>query len=153
MKSKPKLSATVDAWAKALGIQNRTLKVRLTKAGIKTPAGAQITAREIFRALTDDAGAERTALVKAKRIAQEFENRRMAGELVQIEISDKRVWQDILMPLKSELDLIGDKLAGLVNPENPAMAHRVLSEWSEQVLRNIRQAGKVLKPKTQGKGE
>ena len=143
MKRKIELTATVDRWAKAIGIQHRTLQIKLTKAGIMVEPHGLLSARQVFTAMQGDGAAERTRLVTAKADAQEMENRRRDGELVEIAVANRMMWGDILMPLRTELDMVGENLAALVNPDNVELATKFLIKWAEQVKQNISRHAKT----------
>lgn len=144
MKPLKQFTGTIHAWSRALGIEPKTLTQRLTKAEIHTTPGAEITARQVMKAMTGDDRAEKTALIRAKRIAQETENREREGELVEMAVAEKAIWHDTVLPLKREIETMPDSVCALVNPENPALAHSVLTGWAEQFFVRIGNATEQL---------
>mgnify|MGYP001545184678 CR=1 FL=1 len=144
-----KVCATVNGWAVELAIDQQTIQRRLTLAGTKPVGGVLYDARTIFSAIHG----EKDVLLNRKRVAEaealERENLEAEGILVNIEEADKRIWNEILMPVNVELELVADKLAALVNPSDPERAHKVLNDWSEQgrkQINNETRNGQVRKP-------
>jgi hypothetical protein len=141
------VATTVNGWAVELAIDQQTIQRRLTKAGIPPKPLVLYSARDVFAALHGDK--EAMQLRKATAEAEQLERENLEAEkvLVRIEEVEKRVWQEILLPVKTELDLISDKLAALVNPENPDAAHKILTEWSDQVKKQINEKKQITKEK------
>jgi phage terminase Nu1 subunit (DNA packaging protein) len=80
------VKATLQAWATALGMEHRTLSVRMVKAGFQTPKHALIPAGQVYVALLGDKDAERIRLLKAQAEAQEFKNRETSGRLIDVDV-------------------------------------------------------------------
>jgi len=140
------VATTVNGWAVELAIDQQTIQRRLTIAGTPPQPLVLYSARTVFNALYGDKEAMQMRKTTAETEALERENLKEEGLLVDISEADKRMWSEILLPVKTELDLIADKLAALVNPENPDAAHKILTEWSDQVKKQINEK-KEIKPK------
>jgi len=131
------VATTVNGWAVELAIDQQTIQRRLTQAGTPPQPLVLYSARTVFNALYGDKEAMQMRKTTAETEALERENLKEEGLLVDIVEADKKMWSEILLPVKTELDLIADKLAALVNPENPDAAHKILTEWSDQVKKQI----------------
>lgn len=134
---KSQLTATLFAWQTELCMDGDTLRRKLAKAEIKHEPRGLIRAREIIKALV---GGKDEALIRkatAEAIAIERENKVADGLLVELPVAEKAIWQALLMPLKQELELMPEKLAALVSPENPEGAQQILQDWVEQIKKQI----------------
>jgi len=121
---------SLNAWSKALGLDEKTLASRLSKAGL--PNGGQIPARDVVAALagSKDATVIRLNTARAERL--ELENRVRDAELINIPSAERLFWQELLFPLKQELDMMAEKLAPLLTGDESERL-TVLRDWWETV--------------------
>jgi len=131
------VATTVNGWAVELAIDQQTIQRRLTKYGMPPKPLVLYSARDVFAAIHGDR--EAMLLRKATAEAEQLERENLEAEKILVNVAElePRVWGEILLPIKVEVDLVADKLAALVNPENPDAAHKILTEWSEQVIKQI----------------
>lgn len=135
MANKDKLSLT--SAAVAFGVAKETLRRALARAEIKTGDGATFTIRQCHNALAGDVRGERARLLRAQADKQEMANRVRDGALVEPPTAERIFWAELLGPLKQELDAMPQKLAPLVNPENPKSAQDLLFAWVEDTKRKL----------------
>ena len=126
---------TLNAWAKAIAVQERTLAIRLTKAGFKN--NGLISAKEIIDAMCGEKDASIIRLNDAKAKQLEQKEKIRDEVLVELPVAERELWGNLLGPLKQEMDAMPDKLAPLVNPESPASAKKLLFEWTENTKKKL----------------
>ena len=149
--ARKRIEANLSTWASELGMAIQTISRKLVKNGLSTDPGDLITARDLFRCLYDQREEALTRQALASAEEMERENKRADNLLVDLPVAEKELWQRILLPLKTEIDLCADKVASLANPDNPDQAHRVLTEWAEQVKKQISEATNKQETKTKKK--
>lgn len=133
----PKISFSLNAWCRAIGIQEKTLAIRLTKAGTKINAYGEITARQIIDAMCGGKDESIIRLNNSKAEAIEQKQRVKNGELVDLPVAERVLWAELLFPLKQELDLMPSKLAPLVSPDNPKAAQKLIFEEVEKIKNKL----------------
>jgi hypothetical protein len=140
-KKSNQVSATLKAWAESLSIDPSTIKRKLARQEIKFEPGVPLTAMEIFRALNaesekDQAITERT---REETRAKKRENDIAEKRLHDLDEVERLVWQDLLLPLRHELEQMPAAMCGLCNPQEPESAKKILEQWVEKVKSNIRE--------------
>ena len=141
------IEATLYAWENELGMQGGTLKQKLAKADIRFNAGDQLRGRDIWKACTGEKEEAQIAKLKAETVQLERENKVEDGVLISLPDAERALWDGLLSPLRTELELVADKLASLVNAEHPEAAHKILTEWSETTRKMIEQQNQKRKNK------
>ncbi len=137
MKRSNPLTGTLHAWSRALGVEPKTIGQRLTKCGVKLIPQGSYTAKQIFLALHNDRDEARTRKLFAEAQIAELELKEKEGSLVNYAEAEKVFFTDWMMPAMTEINFIGERCAALANPENPGQAFKVLSEWAEQMKKQI----------------
>ena len=133
------IRATLTAWSKNLAISREALTRRLHDALVDWESSETLTAAQVYRAMLSDkdAALTRKALAEADRIEREEKEARK--ELVNLAEVEKVVWQDCLMPLRTELEQMPRSLCAMCNPQDQDTAQKVLEQWVEKVKANIRE--------------
>ena len=122
---------TISAWSKAIGVSESTLEVKLTKEGL--PNKGLIRARDIISAMAGERDASIIELNREKTAALALARRKEEGELIDLPTVERLIWQELLGPLKQEMDLMPAKLAPLLG-DDPV---KVLTEWVEETKRKL----------------
>ena len=122
---------TISAWSKAIGVSESTLEVKLTKEGL--PNKGLIRARDIISAMAGERDASIIELNREKTAALALARRKEEGELIDVPTVERLIWQELLGPLKQEMDLMPAKLAPLLG-DDPV---KVLTEWVEETKRKL----------------
>ena len=130
------ISYSMHAWCKAIGIQEKTLAIKLTKAGHNVGKG-KITAKQIVDAVAGEKDAAMVRNLDAKTRAIEQKEKMKDGTLVEIPTAERILWAQLLGPLKQEMDAMPQKLAILINPDNPSSAQAILFNWAEDTKRKM----------------
>ncbi len=132
--------AKLNAWSNALGVDFAVLQKMLTRAEIEYKSGDLISAQKIFQALTfrneKDEAIARQANAKAEE--QEMINAERRKELMELSQIEKIIWNDLLGPLRLELEQMPKSLCGMCNPEEPDVAQKVLEQWVEKTKSNLK---------------
>jgi len=131
------ISFTMNAWCKAIGLQEKTLAIRLTKAGHKIESGQLISAKQIVDAIGGEKDAAMTRLTDERTLALEQKRKLKDSTLVEVPTAERILWAELLGPLKQELDAMPQKLAQLVNPDNTPFAQKTLLDWVEDTKRKL----------------
>lgn len=144
-KTKSKLiEATISAWASAYNCTFDTFEMMLQRAGIKHKSGELLSAQDVFQAVSfrseKDEAIARAANAKAEE--QEMENAVRRKELMELSGIEKKIWNDLLAPLRTELEQMPKSLCSLCNPEEPEVAEKVLHQWVEKTKTNIQEKNK-----------
>jgi len=138
------ITASINAWAAALGMQHKNFCALLRRCDIEYKAGQDLPAHTVFKAVTfrseKDEAIARQANAKAEE--QEMINAERRKELMELAAIEKTIWGDLLAPLRLELEQMPKSLAGLVNPESPEVAEKALLNWVEKVKLNIAEKNK-----------
>lgn len=139
MKNRPKIELTLFGWQDELGIEVKTIRSRLIKAGVEIIPHQKLSAYTVLTALSSkgekDEALTRKAMAEAESI--ERENKKEDGLLIDLPEADKAIWSRVLSPLRTELETMPDRLAGLVNPDEQERAHGILQDWVEQTKKQI----------------
>jgi hypothetical protein len=135
MADRNKLSLT--SAAVAFGVAKETLRRALARAEVKTGDGATFTIRQCHNALAGDVRGERARLLRAQADKQETGNRIRDGALVELPTAERILWAQLIGPLKQEMDAMPQKLAPLINPENPTSAQKMLFDWVDDTKRKM----------------
>ena len=139
-KFKSQISASINAWAQALGISHENFCIMLRRADVKYNPGQDLYAPDVFEAITYQSEKDKAVARKANADAEsrEMENAKTRKELMELAQIEKVVWNDLLQPLRTELEQMPRSLCALVNPEEPETAERVLQQWVEKTKANIK---------------
>lgn len=131
--------ATVNAWAKAYGVDQGRMATILQRAGIEYKPGTLLDAVDFIKSITfrseKDEAIARQANAKAEE--QEMENAQRRKELMEMAEIERMVWNDLLAPLRQELEQMPKSLSALCNPEDQDTAQAVLEQWVERTKLNI----------------
>jgi hypothetical protein len=133
------ISATLHSWATSLGIHREALTLRLNRANIKFVTGTEIDAKDVFTAMTGDKDAAMTRKLTAEAEREERENRVAAGELLDCAAIEKKLWSEMLQPLRTLLEQQANECAANCNPQNPEVAKAVLTQWLERAKLAIKE--------------
>ncbi|MDE2099870.1 MAG: hypothetical protein KGL39_21635 [Patescibacteria group bacterium] len=137
---KNELSGTIAAWSKALHVADETLISKLKRIDYVIKPGQKIPVGPIFKALLGEKDQLKLELLREQKRKEERENNEAEKNLIVISEAEKKLWNDLLAPLKVEVELIADKIAALCNPDHPELAHKQLTAWSEQTKKQILQS-------------
>lgn len=134
------IKATFSAWADSCGLTVENLKQKFTRCGLEWKTGVMVPACQVIQAITfrneKDEAIARQANAKAEE--QEMINAERRKELMELAQIEKIVWNDLLAPLRLELEQMPKSLCGMCNPEEPEVAQKVLGEWVEKTKLNIK---------------
>ncbi len=98
------IQATLQEWATSLGIERRTLEVKLVKNGIEFEKRSRsLTAKQVLDAMIGDFNAEKLRLTSAQAMAVEMENAEKAEVLNKRVDVERIVWEECLSPLRDQL--------------------------------------------------
>jgi len=135
----PQISATMTRWAVNLGMHRDALKRRLVESGIPFGDATELTAADVFKASHGDKEKALTRKLNADADDQERKNKVADGELLQLPAIEKKLWQDLLQPLRLEIEQMSEQLAGMCNPESPEVAKGVLRNWTESLKLKLKE--------------
>ncbi len=116
-----------------------TLRRGLRSNGVPVTKGSEYSLLEIFNALAGDLKLER---VRAARLDNEERERKAAiekGELCNLQEVERVVWLEGLLPLKQAMDAMPASIAAQCNPDSPALAREVLTNWVTGFKNGIRE--------------
>lgn len=130
--AKGQISATLFHWAENLGIDSTTLKRRLNEQSINYEPSS-LSAQQVFKAMYGDKEAAMTKKLLAESAKVERENRVADGELLEMPVIEKKLWVDLLSPLRLALEQMPEQMAGMCNPESPDVAKGVLRRFVEDL--------------------
>lgn len=133
------ISGNIATWAKALGIHRDALTRRLNRSDVKFGAGDLIPARDVYKALSGDKDAAMVRKLQAEAEAQERDNRKEDGELLESAAIEKKLWQDLLQPLRTEIEQMPKTYAAMANPQDPETARKVLEQWVEKTKQGLKE--------------
>lgn len=119
------------------GVPRETLRRKLQQMVLNDGQVAQAdradwTIAECHKALSGDLTEEKTLLTRAQRIAQETENRIIAGDLTPSE-KVKRDTNAIFGPIIARIKSI-PSIASLCNPSDPENARLALTQWMRETM-------------------
>lgn len=135
MKTKTKLTATLDTWSKAIGVDERTLKIRLTKAGVKVEPFGQLTARQIIKAMTGEKDAAVIRKLTAEAEKTEMQNKIRDGQLIELATADRELWFNLYLPFKQALEAMPNEVSPLC--VSPDAARAALTQHLENIKSKI----------------
>lgn len=144
------ISASLQAWATALGMERRTLESRLTRAEYQAPKqGGKIPARVIYVALVGDKEAEQVRALKLDNEERERNAKRETGEL--FPLADLEAWlsQHYLVPMSNVFAGMAAAIDTRCNSQDPAQARRAIEDYVEGTVKPALRAA-LEKPKTKG---
>ncbi len=132
------ISATIHNWANSLAIDDDTLRKRLVVSGVKVAKNGQLmTAKEIWDALKGEKPSERLATAQA--IEKERENKIAEGELITLTEVEELISKLLTLPLRQVLIALPSTLDVRCNPDHPQTSRTALREWSDEVLKLLRE--------------
>lgn len=138
-KDNPQITASLSSWATNLGVNREALKRRLNEHGIVYGDATQLTAAQIFKAMVGDKDAAMTKKLLAEASERERKNREAEGELFELPAIEKKLWNDLLQPLRQSLEQAPEQLAGLCNPADPDVAKTVLRRFVEDLKLKLKE--------------
>jgi phage terminase Nu1 subunit (DNA packaging protein) len=128
------LAFSINAAAVACGMDDKTLRSKLSKAGIKQSKAGLITLRQFYISVTGDKEAEQTRLIKAQADIAEREDAEARVESVQF-----RVMQAIIeranSAVKQALIDIPARWASRFNPTDPELAKAAADTCIDELLK------------------
>jgi hypothetical protein len=135
--------ATLTAWSESYGMDEQTLKRKLTKSGYVVKLREDISAKVVLNAIMGDKAEAEVRLKLAQAIDQERKNKIADGEM--IPLAENLAWQDrTLMPIRQRLLSLSGAMAHLCNPTDPKHAEDQLTRWVNETLSMLRtEIGKV----------
>lgn len=129
------LNASTWAWAKALGIDDRSLAKKLAKTGLDVHTRKEFTASEVFGALIGELErakiAEKLENVKLKK----SKNLERKSALVKMADAQKLFTETLVIPVRQLLTSAPTTLDARVNPGDPAFARAALNAWVDESLK------------------
>ena len=138
--AKSDIRASINAWSIAFGMSHENLCILLRRADIQYTPGQDISASDVFAAVTmrseKDAAISRQANAKAEE--QEMINAERRKQLMNVAQIEKVIWGDLLQPLRLEMEQMPKSLCALVNPQEPESAEKTLQQWVEKIKLNIK---------------
>ena len=134
---------TVAQWAKAWGIEHRTLQRKLAAAGYTIKPKEKVPLIAFGNAILGEKAAAEVRLKTAQAADQERKNRIADGET--ITLAANLAWQDkVLMPIRQRLLSMSGTVAHLCNPTDPVHAAATIDRWVNETLSMLRaEIGKV----------
>ena len=136
--------ATCSAWAQGMGVEQPTLIKMLQRAGVPYISGTKLNFVDIWKAISfrseKDEAMARQANAKAEEI--EMDNAARRKELMDVAQIQRIIWNDLLGPLRQELEQMPKNLGGLCNPDSPDTACAVLTDWVEATKQQLERADK-----------
>lgn len=135
----PPIQWTILAAATEFGCSRETIMKGLRTNGFEPDENSRYTTIQIHTALAGDLKLERTRRERAEADKVERENREKAGELMEIQACEKKLWSDLLAPIKQELEQMAKILAPILCPNDYAGAERILSQWAEKLKLKLRE--------------
>lgn len=126
---------TITDAAREWGIDDETLKRRLTQAGVKLEKGATYTTRQISDAVVGSLQREKIRLTSADADLKERDRFERDGILIRVDDAKKLI-ADALGPIRSSLVSWPMALASRCNPGDPELARVVLAEAVKNLLTN-----------------
>lgn len=127
----------MSAWCRAIGAGEKTLSIKLTKAGHRVPAQGLISAKQIIDAMCGEKDAAVVRNLDAKTRQLEQKEKLKDGTLVEIPTAERILWNELLGPLKQELDAMPQKIAPMVNPDDSPSAQKALFNWVEDTKKKL----------------
>jgi len=131
------VTATLNAWASEMGIDQQTLERRLVRSGYTRPASGwgQVSFKKIYVAIMGDEQAEKIRNLKADADRKEREEQVAKGELFPMAELEPWLVQNYVQPMAAIMGSAPSTLDTRCNPEHPEIARRALSEWFEGMVK------------------
>ena len=133
------IEATINQWAESLAMEPRTLGRRLSRAGITVKPRQQLTATDIFKALTSDKEAAQARESNARADLLEMEKAEKEKRTIDVAEMEK-VLRDIHLPIRQRFLALPSEACHLCNPTDPMFAHAALLAWVDMSLPIIRES-------------
>lgn len=127
------ITATLNAWATSMGVDQQTLERWLVNAGFNKPKSGwgDITYRKIEKAVLGDEQKEKIRNLKADADRKEREELERRGELVDKTEVEAWIVQKFIAPFSNILSSAPSTLDTRCNPERPEIARRAIEDWVE----------------------
>lgn len=138
---------SINKAATEFGVSRETVTRGLRANNTTVKAGEEFTTKQIFAALAGDFKYERTRRERAEADKTERENRVANGELLDRAAIEKKVWTDMLAPIRQEMLNLPGQVATLCNPADPETARKVLDAHIFGILQKIHSAQAEIEPK------
>lgn len=133
------LKATIYAYAAACGRDQETVLKKIRKMfGAQYKAGDLIPLGDFLRAMMGDRDEAMAHKLETDARLNELEIAKEEGRLHERAEIERTVWLNILLPLRTELELMPVKLAALIDAEQPERVRAILDEWKETTKKQIR---------------
>lgn len=141
--------ASYKSWAQAYGVDLAHLARMLQRAGIEYKPGVtgnpgMLDAIDFIKAITfrseKDEAIARQANAKAEE--QEMINAERRKELMELAQIERIIWNDLLAPLRQEIEQMPKSLAAMCNPDDSETALKVLEQWTDRLKVNLQEEKK-----------
>lgn len=140
------ITATIHAWANALGKDDVTITRALAKSGSPVTQKRESVSFARVRAagMLDDIGGQNGAdaalerLRTAQAIEKEQDNRVRDEGLVEMGEVEKLLAENFTLPLRARLLDLPGTLDVRCNQQSPEVAHAALTQWVDETLKLLR---------------
>jgi hypothetical protein len=124
---------TIEGAAREIGCSRETLRRGLRELGLETNRGTLFNLRQIFRALSSDAKAERARVDRER--ADKLARERMVDERELFPRDDVLAFVNaVFLPVRQSILEMPPALCQRVNSADPEHAYSVLMEWADEFL-------------------
>lgn len=130
-----KLVASLGAWARQSGKEQRTLERALARIGITKK---QVQACDVFRALFGEEESSRLRLITAEADLKEQKAARQRGEMFYWPECEKIITNQIVLPISQFLNSIPSTYDVRCNPHDPQLARGTLEQLVEDCKKIVR---------------
>ena len=132
------IAATLAGWAKSIGIDAETINKALKRNDKDFKPGELIPARAVYDALTVGNQLKVAKLRRENAEAEKVERENLVedGKLIDLAQAEKKLWDELLLPVKVEIEAMPDRMAPLMTGV-PETDHEHLTNWKEALKRQI----------------
>jgi len=133
----PTIRLTLHRAAQELDVDRKTLVTAVRQSGIDVQPRKRYTLLECHLALATDLRKERTRLMRAKVRIAELKAAKMEDSVIPKEEVVEFITRTFA-PVREGLLAMPGRLAGLVNPADPAHARRILEQYRDDELKRLK---------------
>src|SRR5579872_6539108 len=134
----PTLSFSAHQWYLALNLHPDTFARKMAEAGVKYEVHGLISALDVHRAMNNEKDRAIARKNTADAISKEISNSEKLGTLFNLPACEKILWNDLLGPLRQEIEQMPQLCSALCNPQDPPTAQKVLEQWKERVKQTLK---------------
>lgn len=144
---------TIEKAAREWGVSETTLARGIRRMALEVARGETYETPVIHRALTGEKHEAQARLAMAKAAMLEREERREAGELIDVQ-EMRSVIDAQFGPIRQAIVTAPAALCARVNPADPLLARTELERWRDTTLRLLSEKSVPVngKPKKRGRG-